>query len=256
MLIEPNCLLGRTAPRPFSSLRRGGSSNNVIRAIIDPLDIRPDSKGNRFRLSQVNLLKALISGALKHKSKCALLDVGGTYNFWQVWESEIDWTHTEVTCVNLNPHHANKGKEQSRVRMIHGNACNLSEIGDHEYDIVFSNSVIEHVGSWQNMSDMAREVRRVARRYLVQTPNFWFPIEPHARTPFLHWLPEPIAYRVVMSRKCGFWAKQDTVSGAVKTVQSAKLLDVRQMQALFDDATILRERFCGITKALIAIKGL
>ena len=106
------------------------------------------------------------------------------------------------------------------------------------------------------MSDMAREVRRVARRYLVQTPNFWFPIEPHARTPFLHWLPESIAYRVVMSRKCGFWAKQDTVSGAVKTVQSAKLLDMRQMQALFDDATILRERFCGITKALIAIRGL
>ena len=114
--------------------------------------------------------------------------------------------------------------------------------------------MIEHVGPWGAMVSMAQEVERVAPRYLIQTPNFWFPIEPHARTPLLHWLPEPLAYRLVMARKCGFWQKQDTVSGAVETVQSAKLIDYRQMQVLFPGAEILREKFFGITKALIAKK--
>ena len=207
-------------------------------------------------LSRVRLLKLLIEATLANKQRCTVLDVGGTEAFWQVWENEVDWDHTQVTCVNLDCQPKNKQDGHTRVRMIQGDACDLTGIGDCEYDIAFSNSVIEHVGSWQQMRAMAREVKRVAPRYLVQTPNFWFPIEPHARFPFLHWLPEPIAYRLVMMRKCGFWEKQDTVSGAVETVQSAKLIDMRQMCALFEEATILRERLFGVTKSLIAIKGL
>ena len=219
------------------------------------IDVRHDSAGNKFRKGRISLLNKLIAKTLEAKNSCAVLDVGGTYNFWHIWRADIDWARVEVTCVNLDPHHLEAGKSETRVRMLKGNACDLSPIEDNEYDVVFSNSVIEHVGSWGNMVAMASEVRRVAPRYLVQTPNFWFPIEPHARTPLLHWLPEPWAYRLVMARKCGFWQKQDSVSGAVETVQSAHLLDMRQVQALFEDATVLRERFFGWTKALIAIKG-
>jgi hypothetical protein len=143
---------------------------------------------------------------------------------------------------------------ESHATMIQGNACSLDQISNNHYDIAFSNSVIEHVGMWSDMKAMAMEVRRVARRYLVQTPYYWFPIEPHARTPFLHWLPEPVAYRIVMNFKCGFWTKAQTVDDAVSTVQSARLLDRRQFQALFPDAELRLERFIGITKSLIAVR--
>jgi ubiquinone/menaquinone biosynthesis C-methylase UbiE len=218
------------------------------------IDIQPNSRGNKFRAARVQLLKSLIDLTLNEKGTCAILDVGGTYNFWHVWRSEFDWERTQVTCINLDPGHLEEGKEVSRVRMLCGNACDLAGIRDKEFDIAFSNSVIEHVGMWRNMQQMAAEVKRVASRYMVQTPNFWFPVEPHARTPFLHWLPEPVSYRIVMKRKCGFWRKHETVTGAVETVQSAKLIDARQMKELFGDAQIVKEKFFGLTKSLIAIR--
>jgi SAM-dependent methyltransferase len=218
------------------------------------IDIRPDSSGNKFRAARVRLFKSLVDRTLNEKGTCAILDIGGTYNFWHVWRSEIDWSRAHVTCVNLDPAHLETGKEVTKVRMLRGNACNLIGIQDNEFDVAFSNSVIEHVGMWKNMRQMAAEVKRIAPRYMVQTPNFWFPIEPHARTPFLHWLPEPVSYRIVMKRKCGFWQKHETVTGAIETVQSAKLIDARQMQELFGDARIVREKFFGLTKSLIAIR--
>lgn len=218
------------------------------------IDVSATSEGNRFRRARVHLLRDLIGKTLEEKETCSVLDLGGTYTFWHVWRDYVDWSRTEITCINMHPDRQEVSGEP-RVQILQGDACDLSHLQDDAYDIVFSNSVIEHVGVWRNMKSMATEVRRLAPRYIVQTPNFWFPIEPHARTPFLHWLPEPWAYRIVMARKCGYWTKQHSVSEAVETVQSARLLDMRQMQALFADAVIIRERFLGITKALIAIKG-
>ena len=218
------------------------------------LDIRPNSKGNRFRAARIERLKLLIGKCLAESPNCRILDIGGTYGFWHTWRDHIDWSTTEIVCVNLNPAHYEQGKDETRITMVQGNACRLENIGDNAFDIAFSNSVIEHVGQWPAMVDMANEVKRVARRYLVQTPHFWFPIEPHARTPFLHWMPQSWAYRVVMMRKCGFWPKATTVSQAVALVQSAQMIDYRQMAALFDGARIERERFMGLTKALVAVR--
>ena len=218
-------------------------------------DIRPDSPNNRFRAARIEKLKSLIDKTLAEKNHCRILDVGGTYNFWHVWRDKIDWQRCEVVCVNIDPHHFEQGKDGTRISMIQGNACSLTSIANHEFDVGFSNSVIEHVGRWQDMTNMANEMKRVARRYLVQTPNYWFPVEPHARTPFLHWLPRPIAYRIVMARKCGFWTKATTVSQAVRTVESAQMIDFRQMRELFGEAEIVRERFFGLTKSLMAIKA-
>ena len=72
---------------------------------------------------------------------------------------------------------------------ISRDATNLHEFGDASFDIAFSNSVIEHLSTFENQARMAAEVRRVARAYWVQTPNFWFPIEPHFLVPAWHWLP-------------------------------------------------------------------
>jgi Methyltransferase domain len=217
-------------------------------------DVRPDSKRNRFRAARISMLRTLIASSLKENQHCNILDIGGTYDFWFTWRDEIDWSRTSVTCVNLNPNDASVGKAEALVKMVQGNACDLSYIADKEYDIAFSNSVIEHVGNWRNMAAMASEVQRVAKRYLVQTPYFWFPIEPHARTPFLHWLPQSLAYRVVMYRKCGFWSKASTISQAMHSVQSAQMVDYAQFKELFGDATIVRERIFGLTKSLIAIR--
>lgn len=102
---------------------------------------------------------------------------------------------------------------------------------------------------------MAKEVRRVAPAYFVQTPYYWFPIEPHTRTPFFHWLPDSLKFRLAMAKKLGpFWGKCESIDEAMRAVHSAILLDKRMFAALFPNAKIVHEKFMGLTKSLIAIK--
>jgi len=50
---------------------------------------------------------------------------------------------------------------------------------DNEFDICFSNSVIELVGSFEDQRKFANEIRRVGRKLWVQTPARSFFFEPH-----------------------------------------------------------------------------
>lgn len=218
------------------------------------IDISPSSKGNKFRAKRVQLLLDMIARIVAKNGTCSVLDVGGTYTFWTTWGQGLDWAKVKVDCINLDVNHALEGKDNSSIQMMQGDACDLNTIANQSYDLVFSNSVIEHVGLWRRQMAMANEVRRVGKSYFVQTPYFWFPVEPHLRTLFIHWLPQSIAYRMMLRKKRGFWKKSDTVSEATLAVQSAIILDIRQMRELFPDAHLQNEKFMGWTKSLIAIK--
>jgi hypothetical protein len=157
-----------------------------------------------------------------------------------------------VTCVNLETQ--TDPAQHENIAFSQGDATELPQFADGQFDICFSNSVIEHVGDWQKMQGFAAETRRIGITYMVQTPYFWFPVEPHARSLFIHWLPESWAYRLLMRKRHGFWPKAESVVDAVAQVQSARMLDYRQFAALFPDGDISRERFAGLTKSLIAIR--
>ena len=137
---------------------------------------------------------------------------------------------------------------------MNADARALAQFGDNSFDVVHSNSVIEHVGRWEDMRLMAREARRLAPAYFVQTPNFWFPYEPHMRTPFIHWLPAPIQAQIVMRRACGFFPQARTMDEAQGILADAVMLDAAMMQALFPDAQIVREKVGPLTKSLLAIR--
>jgi SAM-dependent methyltransferase len=63
---------------------------------------------------------------------------------------------------------------------------------DNEFDIVYSNAVLEHAGSRDKQVFFIKEALRVSKNYFITTPNRWFPIEHHTHIPFLHFLPQPI----------------------------------------------------------------
>jgi hypothetical protein len=205
---------------------------------------------NRFRKNRFALFAEIVAGVLEKNGTCRILDIGGEPEYWMAYGQKLDWSRVKVCMVNLTiPTISVPGLEA-----IRGDGRCLGQFADSSFDIVHSNSVIEHVGQWKDMTAMAREVRRLAPRYFVQTPYFWFPIEPHARFPMLHWMPESWRYRVVMKRACGFWQQQRNVEDAMTTIQSANLIDKRQMQSLFPDAKISFEKFLGLPKSLMAIR--
>jgi hypothetical protein len=126
---------------------------------------------------------------------------------------------------------------------------------DRSYDILFSNSVIEHVGDWPRQQQFAAEARRVGRALWVQTPAYECPIEPHYMTPFIHYFPPSF------QRKIARWF---TVWGLIERpnreqveamVGSIRLLRKAEMSRLFPDCEIITERLLWlIPKSYIAIR--
>lgn len=112
---------------------------------------------------------------------------------------------------------------------------------DGEFDIVYSNSLIEHVPP-ADRERMAADISRVGRRVFVQTPNRRFPVEPHALLPLVHWLPGSLGRRL--------W--RFGVTG--EAFEDIQLLDARELRRLFPGTEIVRERVGPLTKSLIAIR--
>lgn len=205
---------------------------------------------NGFRRARLKRLLLVIDEILSKQPTCRILDVGGWVSYWQFLEPLWRDRPLHITMVNLV---ASPVPDQRFASFV-GDARDLSRLPDFSFDLVHSNSVIEHVGLWHDQRKMANEVRRLAPRYFVQTPSYWFPIEPHLRTPFIHWLPVPWRAAIVRRRACGYHPRAASYEEAREILDDARLLDAKAMAALFPDAAIERERFAGLTKSLIAIR--
>ena len=172
----------------------------------------------------------------------SILDVGGTATTW----SECS---RQVTILNLKE----PGEGEPRPeRFVVGDARALP-FADSTFDVVYSNSVIEHLGTFDNQSELAREVRRVGKSYWVQTPARCFPVEPHYLTPFVHWLPARLRRRVLPYT---IWARiaHPPSSYMDRRIAEVRLVSRRELARLFPDAVIERERFLGLTKSWLAIR--
>lgn len=130
------------------------------------------------------------------------------------------------------------------VTALQADGTNLP-FADGEFDIGFSNSVIEHVPK-RLQPAFASEMGRVAGRYYVQTPNRWFPIEPHYQLPLFQFLPERARKALNRRFTLGWQAKGQW--------EEITLLGARDLQRLFPDAEIHREKVLGLTKSLIAVR--
>jgi 2-polyprenyl-3-methyl-5-hydroxy-6-metoxy-1,4-benzoquinol methylase len=148
-----------------------------------------------------------------------------------------------ITAVDLVPQQ-NQWLSRPNVLVVQGDGTQL-EYGDKEFDAAFSSSVIEHV-PLELHEAFASEIRRVARRYFVQTPNRWFLVEPHYQLPLFHFLPKRLQRALNRHFTLGWQAKGEW--------EEINLLSARDMRRLFPDATIHRERVFGLTKSLMAIR--
>jgi hypothetical protein len=130
----------------------------------------------------------------------------------------------------------------------------MGEFPDRSFDIVFSNSVIEHLRTLEAQAAMASEVRRLADHHWVQTPNFWFPIEPHFLTPAWHWMPVSLRIALLRRRRWGWRGPCPDPQEARQLVEEIRLLRKRELQALFPDSRLVEERFLGLIKSFVAVR--
>jgi len=203
----------------------------------------PHSLASRLRAKRNVLFKSLLDGLPR---PLKILDVGGYQTVWETINL-VDQPDVHITILNLDQEEC----RYQNVESVTGDARDMRHFCDCEFDIVYSNSVIEHVGTMDQMVKMASEVRRVGRRYFVQTPNRYFPIEPHFVFPMFQFLPLSIRTLMVQNFSLGWIAKQPDRNRAANEVRSINLLSRRQLQSLFPGGEMMEERLFGLTKSLI-----
>ncbi len=173
-----------------------------------------------------------------------LIDLGGTANYWR--SAPVRPAH--VLVVNLEK----QENDESWMRTVVGDVCELApELGDDRYDVVYSNSVIEHVGGHARRQQMADVIARLGDRHWVQTPYRYFPIEPHWLFPGFQFLPTKWASKVARSWPLT-WSRPPDQRTAVSNALGVELLNQTQLEYYFPESTILTERVAGLTKSLVA----
>ncbi|HZI33771.1 MAG TPA: methyltransferase domain-containing protein, partial [Candidatus Binatia bacterium] len=134
-----------------------------------------------------------------------------------------------------------------------GDGCAL-KYADKSFDIAYSNSVIEHLHTWENQKRFAAEIRRVGRGVFVQTPNRRFPIEPHFVTFFIHFLPPRLAKKLLPTFSFRGLFRSGDNNDLRKLANELRLLSLRELKELFPDCEIHREKWFGLTKSFIAVR--
>jgi len=213
----------------------------LLKRVADNQDTA--SLSHQFRQKRFRLFLSKIQSLPKPIS---ILDIGGTPAFWErMGFSEEGVT---ITLLNLQQQTVNKSGFTSVV----GDATQLP-YADQSFDMVFSNSVIEHLYTKEQQQKMASEVQRVGKHYFIQTPNYWFPIEPHWVFPFFQYLPFRVRVFLTQYFSLGHIPRQPLYTDAVRQVKEIRLLSKREFQSLFPSAVIYAEPFLWMEKSFVAM---
>lgn len=208
-----------------------------VKLLIEPLTKRFRRHRHQFFLAAIKDLPRPLT----------ILDIGGTEAYWNL--VGLDQKDIRIILLNL---------EQVPVQnstifcSIAGTAVDLSQWSDHSIDLVFSNSVIEHLFTWEHQQRMAKEVQRVGQSFFIQTPNYYFPIEPHWLFPLFQFLPRGVRILLTRLASWGHMPRLTDVREASKLVDEVRLLSPAEMRTLFPRAALYKERWCGLIKSVSA----
>ncbi|MBO0905854.1 SAM-dependent methyltransferase [Jiella sonneratiae] len=218
----------------------------------DPMS-NPHSIERRFRANRFRHVRRLLEAALEERERIEVLDLGGTEAYWAIAEDFLSEHRGRIgiTLVNNEPIEAPKDPV---FRPVFGDACDGNLFGGKRFDLVHSNSVIEHVGEEHRMRAFADNVRRLSDRYFIQTPNYWFPLEPHFRVVGFQWMPLRLRAALMRRANLGFFPRAKTAEEAWNNVAEIRLLDKKLMRRLFPEADLREERVAGLTKSLMAVR--
>jgi SAM-dependent methyltransferase len=185
-----------------------------------------------------------------------ILDIGAEIN--QANEHVIQFIddypwNNNVSAINLSSEHISLIKQYYPEVDAHvGDACALPWEDKH-FDIVYSNAVIEHLGSFEKQKKMAAEIMRVGKSWFITTPNRWYPFEFHMRLPFVTWLPrngyirfgQVISYNHV-ERKYMTGIRRDGL----------RLMTAKELKHCFPSSQIIKQRVTFMAETLICVGGL
>ncbi|XIA62294.1 class I SAM-dependent methyltransferase [Bradyrhizobium sp. TZ2] len=201
----------------------------------------------QFRVSRARRIKRFFPD-IDNRS---IADVSGSLHFWSFVRSEIKPKQVVIYNIALdrqfNPD--NVGREPDNIQATVYDGQHIP-VNDKQIDILICNSVIEHVPP-PDRAGLAREIKRVARNYVIQTPAKEFPVELHFLMPFLHWLPRPIGR--VLAKISPFGLVERDAMVTRQLFDETNLLSAREFRRLFPEGHFVTERFLFLPKSYLII---
>jgi len=176
-----------------------------------------------------------------------VLDVGVTSDSLQAESNYFEKMYpypNRIVCVGTEGG-SHLTKEYPGLRYEQVTAGQPLPFKDDTFDVVFSNAVLEHVGSGKQQAAFLREIMRVGKAFFVTTPNRWFPVEHHTGVPLLHFLPTSIFRAIMRHTRYKYWSLESHLN----------ILTADELLRLFpSDVTVSIEtvRFLGLGSNLIA----
>jgi Methyltransferase domain len=170
-----------------------------------------------------------------------IIDLGGESGIWQHVDIPLHVTILNLPDSGIN-HYA---VGPHTFCFLEGDATEAKPLLDNSFDIVFSNSVIEHVGDSSMQSKFASEVFRLAPRYFIQTPSKYFPLEAHTGLPFWWYYPEWLKqyFHRQWKRRIPAWNQM---------ILGTRFLDKNHFEKLFPGCNFETERIASFPKSYIA----
>ncbi|MFA5184668.1 MAG: methyltransferase domain-containing protein [Patescibacteria group bacterium] len=185
---------------------------------------------------------------LKPRADTTILDVGFTEEEYSASDNFLEKNYPwpeNITALGLNqPQQFLKRYPRVKAVIYDGKKFPFP---DESFDIVWSNAVLEHVGSRAEQIFFLQEIKRVGRQAFLTTPNRNFPLEIHTRTPLLHFLPKKIfdAYLRLIGKG---WA-----TGNYMNLLSLKSLEESLKKAGINNYQIIKNRLGGFILDLVVI---
>lgn len=213
-----------------------------------------NSLSSKFRMQRMRFIDELLPEEKGVSS--TLVDLGGTRSFWEMnlqylgradRLSRIDIFNLEVTTEMTS----RVGSVE--IREMPGNVTQLDDVSDKQYDIAFSNSVIEHVGNLYQQNRFACEIKRVAPCHVLQTPNRYFPLEPHFYVPFFPFIPLGLSTWMHRRFRLGWFTPEPDELKARIECDEIRLLTRKELSLLFPGEEIHTEWLAGLAKSFVLI---
>ncbi|MDB4632814.1 class I SAM-dependent methyltransferase [bacterium] len=140
------------------------------------LDTRDEQAGHVstfFRLRRMNVFRRLVRNLPR---PLRILDLGGTFQYWEFLKA-ADPKEFRVTILNRGSESLD-AMDHADFNFRKGDVKDLSWVDRSDFDLIHLNSVIEHLFNAENQQRMASQITSIGLPYWVQTPNYWFPLEP------------------------------------------------------------------------------
>jgi hypothetical protein len=201
----------------------------------------------QFRISRARRIKRVFPD-IDNRS---IADVGGSLHFWRFVKSEMQPKQIMIYNIALDRQFdsANIGQGADNIQATIYDGKHIP-VNDKQIDILICNSVIEHVPPDDRVG-LAREITRVARNYIIQTPAKGFPVELHFLMPFLHWLPRPMGR--ALARFSPFGLVERNAMLARQLFDETNLLSAKEFRSLFPEGQFIIERFLFMPKSYLII---